>query len=737
MKKKIYICMSILMVLFLSLTMVHANESTTYRLSEKEMEMMDEYSKQNVNTPEFIQLRKEKAETYGLVDYCDENYILEEDFYDEYADAYLMQNGLMILDRYSAGFESSSSFMMARSQSVTNVFHHRYTERNGHYLANCLYQLSNSHYAFCAQGLNASPSSGSVTSDPYLVSNANLKKCLYYGYNGPGDILTSRYGESAAIVLTDELVSNAYSSNCISKALSNGYHWNNVVSALWNEVTSKAEPSGYDVYFVDVAGQAYNWQGVMTSIQKLAYGVNSPKGSVQIKKSSRLSDVSTNNVMYTLKDAKYGLYSDSSCTKKMGEFLLDEKGNSNVISNLSVAKYYVREISAPKGYAKNDTVYPVDVKSNQVVEVAVSDVPYTNLVNLMLVKKDKDDQSKPLKDAQYEFKFYDQESSAKSPLRTWLMKTDADGKILMDDAHKISGDAFYKDVDGMVCLPLGTITVQEVVPPKGYLLDPTIFVQKLEEKNVMSTHFNSFKYFNAVDKANSLKLVKVQEGTDIPLSNVTFKHFLNGSFYIGQDTTNEKGEIEFVALSSGKHTLQEFKTIDGYVLDASPIEFEVLENGSITGVNSVIKVENKVRPFSLKIQKKNDKNELLNGAVFGLFKDEKCLECVEEKTTQDGVVVFDGLKNKETYYVKEVKAPAGYRMNKQVYCLNTDFVPVNNQFDVYINQEKVNGLYENGTVNMEFINQRMVKLPHTGSAKVLFMSVMGMFLMAKKLKEKE
>ena len=57
--------------------------------------------------------------------------------------------------------------------------------------------------------------------------------------------------------------------------------------------------------------------------------------------------------------------------------------------------------------------------------------------------------------------------------------------------------------------------------------------------------------------------------------------------------------------------------------------------------------------------------------------------------------------------------------------------------DITSLQEKVNGLYENGTVNMEFINQRMVKLPHTGSAKVLFMSVMGMFLMAKKLKEKE
>lgn len=65
MKKKIYICMSILMVLFLSLTMVHANESTTYRLSEKEMEMMDEYSKQNVNTPEFIQLQKKRQKPMG------------------------------------------------------------------------------------------------------------------------------------------------------------------------------------------------------------------------------------------------------------------------------------------------------------------------------------------------------------------------------------------------------------------------------------------------------------------------------------------------------------------------------------------------------------------------------------------------------------------------------------------------------------------------------------------------
>ena len=105
MKTKIYICMSILMVFLLSLTMVNASEPITYRLTDVEMEMMNEYKKGNINTPEFIQMRKQKAEKNGLLDYCDENYFLEESFYDCYADAYLMKNGLIILDRYSAGFK--------------------------------------------------------------------------------------------------------------------------------------------------------------------------------------------------------------------------------------------------------------------------------------------------------------------------------------------------------------------------------------------------------------------------------------------------------------------------------------------------------------------------------------------------------------------------------------------------------------------------------------------------------
>ena len=44
----------------------------------------------------------------------------------------------------------------------------------------------------------------------------------------------------------------------------------------------------------------------------------------------------------------------------------------------------------------------------------------------------------------------------------------------------VSGDAFYYTSDGKtVCLPLGTITVQESKAPAGYQLNPTVFVQKI------------------------------------------------------------------------------------------------------------------------------------------------------------------------------------------------------------------------------------------------------------------
>lgn len=48
MKKKIYICMSILMVFLLSLTIVHGQDLGVNGLSDTERQMMQEYKKGNI-----------------------------------------------------------------------------------------------------------------------------------------------------------------------------------------------------------------------------------------------------------------------------------------------------------------------------------------------------------------------------------------------------------------------------------------------------------------------------------------------------------------------------------------------------------------------------------------------------------------------------------------------------------------------------------------------------------------
>lgn len=160
-------------------------------------------------------------------------------------------------------------------------------------------------FALCVlcRGLKCPAKCRRSTSAPYTVDNVNLRKCLYYGYNGPGDILTARFGESGAVVLTDELVSNAFCGTCVSKEAHNGYHWKTTVNGLWNEILSKPEPKDYQAYMVDIAGSANNWQGVNKPIQKLTYGVYTSKGSVQLKKRSNLESLIQNNSMYSLKGA--------------------------------------------------------------------------------------------------------------------------------------------------------------------------------------------------------------------------------------------------------------------------------------------------------------------------------------------------------------------------------------------------------------------------------------------------
>ena len=120
--------------------------------------------------------------------------------------------------------------------------------------------------------------------------------------------------------------------------------------------------------------------------------------------------------------------------------------------------------------------------------------------------------------------FFDNQNEigVKVPLRSWKLKSDADGVVRMDEAHLISGDPFFENNE----LPLGTITVWEMHAPEGYLVDTvTHCIRTGTEQNGSN---KALKIWNPVEIKEKiirgdLKLVKAADKTLKRLSDIPFQ----------------------------------------------------------------------------------------------------------------------------------------------------------------------------------------------------------------------
>lgn len=152
----------------------------------------------------------------------------------------------------------------------------------------------------------------------------------------------------------------------------------------------------------------------------------------------------------------------------------------------------MKELTASKGYIVDVTAHNVTVEPEKTAAVTVTEVSQSNPMDLLLQKLDKErKKAEPqgnasLAEAQFIVKFYTEQSdtdpaaSGAKPARTWIFKTDAEGKAHFSKSYLVSGAAFYTQTDGKTpCLPLGTVTVQETKAPAGYFVNDTVFVQKI------------------------------------------------------------------------------------------------------------------------------------------------------------------------------------------------------------------------------------------------------------------
>lgn len=723
----------------------------------KEIELINQYIEGVKMLPNMVEARKEKATELGLLDWVDENYFLIDDFYRGKSEADIENLGANILvntvtnqelDNWAIDLKYGT---LLRSRMLKTVTYYEMVSYGQSTVGK--FQVDGK-MAFCAQHSKTTPAKGASTGAPSLNTNELVRKVLYYGYGGPGQLsgMTGNYGW----VMTSLGLSKAYTGTGGSTATS----FIEQVSQL------PAPPSSFNVYIVQTNGG---------STQDLAYWEYSPKGSLQISKESADTSITNGNNYYSVEGAVYGVYTNSNATGQVVTLTIGSNGWSQEVS-LDAGTYYMKEISAPRGFALDNTIYPIAINAGSKTTKLFTDIPQNDPVGVLLRKVDADtgnataQGSGTLADAHFTIKFYAGEYNdgvnpadlGVSPTRTWVMKTDSDGYTDLSDAYKVSGDDFYR-VGGEITLPLGTITIQETKPPIGYKINSEIFVRRIIPNGVAE----SVNTYNApIIREDSLNFTikKVQTGTNIVIANAKFRHTKpDGSDEELQ--TGDNGEVVIRGLTQGVHKLVETSAPEGYEVNENEFVFEVKGDNTIevksnttnmgmsyseVDGDGILTVEDEVRPYSLRLTKVNDKGAVLEGAEFTLYSDSNCNNPIESQISDaNGNLKFNNLRPGIRYYMKETDAPPGYKIpvdifgNVHVYEIYVESTPVNNVFNYYIDGTKYTINYTNskddiylaGTkndreVNLKVVNTIGMKLPKTGSFLMIPLVMVGIGLMS-------
>ncbi len=216
-------------------------------------------------------------------------------------------------------------------------------------------------------------------------------------------------------------------------------------------------------------------------------------GWLALDKDSANPALTEGNGCYRLDGASYLVTNGAGAP--MATLVTDATGHA-ASGELAPGTYYVQETTAPEGYALDPTVYAIEVAPGETAAVGaggrVADEPQYDPAAVWLAKLDADGGAPEpqgagsLAGAEFTFDFYPgyyataQEARASgTPLRTWVFRTDEEGRILPDEAHWVSGDELYRNASGVPVLPLGTVLIGETKAPRGYLPDPTTHVRQI------------------------------------------------------------------------------------------------------------------------------------------------------------------------------------------------------------------------------------------------------------------
>lgn len=334
--------------------------------------------------------------------------------------------------------------------------------------------------------------------------------------------------------------------------------------------------------------------------------------------------------------AVFGLYADEDIKNVAGKVIIekgtllekatsDENGKIAFVKDYPFAKYVARELVKPAGYVTNEEAVNFDTKyQGQDVKAAVYNSEYKNTPTT------------------FEFTKTDITSGAEFTGAT-LTVLDKDGNVV----DTWTSDA--KEAHVIKRLVVGEIyTLREEFAPYGYLnatdiqftVEDTGKVQHVEMKDEVptgsivinkdgefvtdTTLMKGYWYdfiFNFFKDSLAGVTFDVYAKEDIVSADGLDTVYHKAGDKVATIVTNDKGIARIDDLPLGRYYLVETKTIDGFVLDDTPIEADLSYIDQNTKVVFAgMDVTNERQKVHITVTKTDSETkEALEGAVFGLF----------------------------------------------------------------------------------------------------------------------
>lgn len=215
-------------------------------------------------------------------------------------------------------------------------------------------------------------------------------------------------------------------------------------------------------------------------------------------------------------------------------------------------------------------------------------------------------------------------------------------------------------------LPVGKYTYKEVAVPKGYSINKNVFAFEIKADG---TVIGTLKFDNT---KTHVVISKSDFTTSAPVEGATIEIIDNNGDVVFSQVTDSSGKLNIPdgTLSIGKYKFRETIAPEGYILNQEEIEFEILEDGSISGTT-----EMKNKKTEVEILKTDALTEKpVKGALIELYDEDKNIVTKYTDsfyTDEEGKVKFIGLPVGK-YSYREIQAPSGYLVNPEVYTFEVD-----------------------------------------------------------------